>query len=416
MALRENLTNAAGELCFIWNFSYCDAPNLKMYRLICYSSFFHSVRVNMESSSDGIAEIDKSDITIHKVFSAFLNPGKTWFALNTNLCCMKPSTFCSSATAKLFHEEYALVSFEDLRGKDGVPASSKWFHSKGLRSDKVHVATAFGLILGILRLRALEDCPFIKSRYFESVVSLLNAKAFDLDLESSRTDTSELIKLKSHVSAIENQLSAASQVILSLHKKLKSFKNEDAEDLLTPPATPSPPKLRVLPPKSDMEKNIPNQLSPRQETPKRLKGVRKRRISELKVDEDLSPKTKRRKIRERARSVVKQLNRICHAKGESLGSILGECCINGGKDSAKAQEAVRSAFDVMVKEKGARVTFSKLLSEETLDARAQSMRVPDWVMVLFKLKSRISDKGWQDFTNLTKLGRTGVSYVMFYNC
>lgn len=62
----------------------------------------------------------------------------------------------------------------------------------------------------------------------------------------------------------------------------------------------------------------------------------------------------------------------------------------------------------MVTEKGARVAFSKLLSEETLNARAQSMRVPDLVLVLLKLKSRISGKGWQDFTNLTKLGRTGV--------
>ena len=163
-----------------------------------------------------------------------------------------------------------------------------------------------------------------------------------------------------------------------------------------------------------MEKNIPNQLSPRQETPKRLRGARKRRISELKVDEELLSKTKRRKIRERARSVIKELNRVCHAKGESLGSILGECCINGGKDTAKAQEAVRSAFDIMIKEKGARATFSKLLSEETLDARVQSMRVPDWVLVLFKLKSRISDKGWQDFINLTKLGRTAVSYGLSY--
>lgn len=281
-------------------------------------------------------------------------------------------------------------------------------------SDKVHVATAFGLILGILRLKTLEDCPFIKSQYFESVVSLLNAKAFDLDLESSRADTPELIRLKSHVLAIENQLSSASQEILSLHEKLKSFKNEDVEDFPTPLATPSPPKLRALLPKSNMEKNIPNQLSPRQETPKRLKRVRKRRILELKVDEDLSPKTRRRKIQERTRSVVKQLNRVCYAKGESLGSILGECCINGGKDTAKAQEAVHSAFDVMVKEKGAPVAFSKLLSEETLNARAQSMRIPDWVLVLFKLKSRISNKGWQDFTNLTKLGRTGVSYGLSY--
>ena len=163
-----------------------------------------------------------------------------------------------------------------------------------------------------------------------------------------------------------------------------------------------------------MEKNFPNQLSPRQETPKRLRGARKRRISELKFDEELSPQAKRRKIRERARFVVKQLNRVCHAKGESLGSILGQCCVNRGKATAKAQEAVRSAFDIMIKEKGARATFSKLLSEETLDARAQSMRVPDWVLVLFKLKSRISDKGWQGFINLTKLGRTGVSYGLSY--
>ena len=73
------------------------------------------------------------------------------------------------------------------------------------------------------------------------------------------------------------------------------------------------------------------------------------------------------------RSVVKQLKRVCNTKGESLGSILGECCINGGKDTAKAQEAVHSAFDIMVKEKGPRVAFLKLLSEETLNARAQSI-------------------------------------------
>ena len=97
-----------------------------------------------------------------------------------------------------------------------------------------------------------------------------------------------------------------------------------------------------------------------------------------------------------------------------MGSILGECCVNGGKDTAKAQEAVHSAFDIMVKEKGPHVAFAKLLSEETLTARAQCMCVPDWVLVLFKLKSRISDKGWEDFTNLTKLGRTGVSYGLSY--
>lgn len=232
--------------------------------------------------------------------------------------------------------------------------------------------------------------------------------------QSSGADTPELIRLKSHVLAIENQSSVASQEILSLCEQRKTLKDEDVEDLPTPPATPSLPKLHALSPKSNTKKNIPNQLMPSLERSKWLKQARKRGISELKVDENLSPETKRRKIRERVGPVVKKLNSVCHAKGESLGSVLGECCINGGKESVKAREAVRSAFDVMVTEKGARVAFSKLLSEETLNARAQSVRVPDWVLVLFKLKSRISNKGWQDFTNLTKLGRTGVRYSLFY--
>ena len=61
----------------------------------------------------------------------------------------------------------------------------------------------------------------------------------------------------------------------------------------------------------------------------------------------------------------------------------------------------------MVTEKGARVAFSKLLSEETLNARAQSMRVPDWVLVLLKqaeiqnLRQRLArfhqfDKTWKN--------------------
>ena len=64
----------------------------------------------------------------------------------------------------------------------------------------------------------------------------------------------------------------------------------------------------------------------------------------------------------------------------------------------------------MVEQKGAQKAFTKLLSEETLEKRAQAMRVADWKLVLFKLTSRISDKGWEDLTNLTKLGRTGVSF------
>ena len=66
-------------------------------------------------------------------------------------------------------------------------------------------------------------------------------------------------------------------------------------------------------------------------------------------------------------------------------------------------------FDEVVKEKGTKEAFEQLLSEETWDKRIQCMRVPDWIYLLFKLKARISDSGWQALINLRKLARTGVS-------
>lgn len=155
MAFRENLISVVGDFFFIWNLFYCEALNLKMCKFVCYLSFFYFVRVNMESSSDGIAKIDRFDITVYEVFFICLDLRKIWFVLNIYLCCIKLFTFCFFVIVKFFYEEYVLVSFEDLRGKDGVFVFSKWFYSKGLRSDKVYVAIVFGFIFGIFRLKIL---------------------------------------------------------------------------------------------------------------------------------------------------------------------------------------------------------------------------------------------------------------------
>lgn len=45
----------------------------------------------------------------------------------------------------------------------------------------------------------------------------------------------------------------------------------------------------------------------------------------------------------------------------------------------------------------------------------QSLRVPDWTLLYFKLQSRTPDQGWQTLLNLTKLGRTKVSHLIFLN-
>ena len=179
----------------------------------------------------------------------------------------------------------------------------------------------------------------------------------------------------------------------------------------TPPSTPSQPSTRS-PPNSE---SPPNCKSPPNQSPNESAKTRekKRSIEQLKADQDLSPPSKRKKVREAAASIMKSISQLCENNGETLGTVLGECCLMSGTDGLNDRQTVKSAFDTVAEEKDTRRAFTKLLSEETWSKRVECMRVPDWIYLLFKLKSRISDSGWQDLTNLTKLGRTGVSMQSF---
>lgn len=160
---------------FLWKLITSEVPNLKIY-----ISIYHP-RANSvfwcQSVMDSLTADETPSYELHKVFSTSLNAATTWFALNSNVCSTKPSVFCSSSTAKLFPSEYACVRLADLRGEDGFPARSKWFSAKGYAED-VFVATAFGILLCILRLKSLERCPFIRTRYFLSLVCFVNTNAF----------------------------------------------------------------------------------------------------------------------------------------------------------------------------------------------------------------------------------------------
>lgn len=349
-----------------------------------------------QSAMDSLTGDQTPSYELHKVFSTSLNAATTWFALNSNLCSTKPSTFCSSSTAKLFHSEYACVRLADLRGEDGFPARSKWFSAKGHAED-VFVATAFGLLLGILRLKSLERCPFIQTRYFLSLVCSFNTNAFglsDAQNASNSLEGSDESKVK-HLEAKEKVLEAE---VAALKREISSLQWLLAN---SPPSTPSPPKCSQSAPKCD-------QSSPLPPTPKPSK---KRTLAQLKLDQDLSPKTKKAKIRESTKNLVAKIQQICESEGETLGAVLGECSLWSGKENF-AQDTVKSVFDLMVDNKRVIPAFSSLLSEDVWQKRIECMRVPDWVYLLFKLKTRISDLGWQDFLNLTKLGRTGVSVVV----
>ena len=64
--------------------------------------------------------------------------------------------------------------------------------------------------------------------------------------------------------------------------------------------------------------------------------------------------------------------------------------------------------------KGAKRAIQDPAGEETLAKYVESLRVPDWVLLFFKTRARISGHTWQAVINITQLGRTGVSFSVIY--
>ena len=327
-------------------------------------------------------EMAYETLSLRRVFSPHLNSEKHWYALNSTLCCSKPAAFCSTSSANLFPEEYKLVFLNDLRGQDGAQVSFCWFCSFR-SSEKVYVASAFGLLLGILHLKSWSNCQFMKSDYIHCLISVLNAR----DLQCKVGDSDQ------NIASLPTQVA----VVEALHftTQVKSSEGCQKVDLPTPPSTP-----RQSPPIQ-----IPSDVHP--------KG-KKRTIEKIKVDQDLSPSSKRKKVHEVATRIIQDIREVCENNGETLGTVLAECSKMTGKEGQDVRETVKSVVDAMAAEKAARKAFEKLVSEDSWNERVKCMRVPDWMYLLFKLKSRISDSGWQDLTNLTKLARTRVSYKIYF--
>ena len=79
----------------------------------------------------------------------------------------------------------------------------------------------------------------------------------------------------------------------------------------------------------------------------------------------------------------------------------------------QAKGIIMDVVDMVAEKRGMSKTLEDLLSDETLSNYFSSIRVPDWVLLYFKLKARISDSTWQTAINFTNLGRTGVRFNTF---
>ena len=269
----------------IWQCLWHLAPRLKKYQVnsrIYVQEFSQSLTV-MESGSLGDVAEANDPPKLHRVFSPSLHPKKSWYALNFALCDCKPSRFCTLGYARVFPNEYRQTSLDDLCSDNGVPASATWFSDSGRRREKVYVASAFGLTVGTLRQKSLADVQFIRSNEFQALVAWVNA----FDLNRNEVQPSRSIECLSQKPGPE---------IIPPSKENLVQGNGNSESLSpTPPITPSPPNSKSaraailhVPPKPG----------------------KKRTLSELRADDDLSPASKKRKICETAVNLMEQMKTV----------------------------------------------------------------------------------------------------------
>ena len=84
-------------------------------------------------------------------------------------------------------------------------------------------------------------------------------------------------------------------------------------------------------------------------------------------------------------------------------------------DDPEAKAIVNEIVQDVAVRKGVKRTVEELVGDDTFSRYMESLHVPDWVLLYFKAKARVSGNTWQAVINITKLGRTGVRFCSSYS-
>lgn len=130
-------------------------------------------------------------------------------------------------------------------------------------------------------------------------------------------------------------------------------------------------------------------------------------LIEISKDDKLKKSAKKTKLTLRAENIFKELEDIASRHCESLASILGHLAC--GENDPEARDHLGEIAVFIVHEKGIKKAVKVILSDKVFQTFVDSMVVPDWVLLYFKISARLPDNACQMLLNLTKLGDTNVS-------
>ena len=316
-----------------------------------------------------------------RVIGKSLDPGKHWFVLAKGICGIKPNKFAQNEIFRRFPDEIRSVPPADLK-----PAIQGCSFS--MRQKNLLVASSFGLCAGLLRQREIDPKGFVASPKFIPVVDAINGIALD---DCGDAPCKHLGGKTLHAKP-DLEVQKLQSRIIELESEIK--KMADSVLFLSPPLAASTPFHFSHESERDTNSISSSGSSVIEET----------------LQSSLGPTRKKRKVAHECRKITKEIDGVLEKYHESLACILGNSLLYGGDEQKdKVSETISEVVDLVMDANGSKQALAELLVPETYQRILESMRVPDWVLLYFKLQAKLPDAAWQTLLNLTQLGRSGVS-------
>ena len=335
-----------------------------------------------------------------RVSSGSLDPHKQWYLLAKEICGMRPGDFTKMELfTKIFPNEIQRIEWREVK-----PAKS-YSTSNARQPSVISVISSFGLCAGLLRQKVISPYGLIKSPAFEPVRRLVNTLALDEEpqqISNSGGKTSDNnVSLFKLVTELNAELAERKTFIEVLEKEMEVLKGrifhlETEIGLSVTPSSSAP----VSPTSSSSSPSTLNSSTSS--------------VEDTKNDPNLWLTTRKRKILKKCKGVMVSVN-VCQKYEESISSVLGNYFVFGGNaDKEEVRDVISNVVDLVMEAKGAKKGLTELFSSQTYEQIFVSLRVPDWVLLYFKLKTRLPDDAWQTLLNLTQLGKSGVSKNSFF--
>lgn len=318
---------------------------------------------------------------ISRVVGHTLDPGKHWYVLTKRLCGVRPKEFATSEIFRLFRNEIQSVAPKDLK-----PATRGCDFNR--QPSHLYVVSSFGLCAGLLRQRQFAPDCFLRSEKFASVVDLLNG----FELNSDSTSSFGGKSCPSDNGAKEMKI--LNSRIAELESKIMELENSNSH--LTNFLPISPPLAASSPSQSSSDNSGSSA------------GTSCSFIEET-LNSSLGPINTKRAVANHCKGVTADLEGVCEKYHETLACVLGHSFIYGSQEEKeKVSETISEIVNLVLEAKGSKKGLAELLLPGTYQKILDGMRVPDWVLLYFKLKARLPDDAWQTLLNLTQLGKSRV--------